>query len=123
MVIKDFTLEKWLNPRVDWKECVYNFGSSCVKAFTIEELLELCCQDMDAFLNELRKMSLHYGHFFGFDRLLTAISKMYRNIEPGMVLSVHGGTGANNMVFTELVERGDNIVAIVPNYQLHYSIP
>lgn len=123
MVIKDFYLEKWLNPRVDWKECKYNLGASCVKAFTVEELMALTGTDMDQFLGEFRKMSLHYGHFFGFDRLLAALSKMYRDIAPGMILTVHGGTGANNMVILELVEPGDNVVALIPNYQQHYSIP
>ncbi|MDL2327430.1 aminotransferase class I/II-fold pyridoxal phosphate-dependent enzyme [Ruminococcaceae bacterium OttesenSCG-928-A11] len=123
MRLKDFYLEKWLNPRVDWKECKYNLGSSCVKAFTVEELIELAGLDMDSFIAEFKKMSLHYGHFFGFDRLLAAISRMYRDVQPGMILTAHGGTGANNLVITELVEPGDNVVALIPNYQQHYSIP
>jgi aspartate/methionine/tyrosine aminotransferase len=121
--IKDFALEIWLNPRVDWPACRYNFGSSCVKPFTIEELLDLCGQDAEEFFEEFRKMSLHYGYFFGFDRLLSAIAKMYSSVSKDMILTVHGGTGANNIVITELVEKCDNVVSVIPNYQQHYSIP
>lgn len=123
MIIKDFYLEKWLNPRVDWPECRYNLGASCVKAFTVEELFECVGEDLGAFIGDFKKMSLHYGHFFGFERLLEAIAKMYRDVAPGMILTTHGGTGANNMVITELVEPTDNVVSMIPNYQQHYSIP
>jgi aspartate/methionine/tyrosine aminotransferase len=121
MYINDFKLEKWLNPRVD--SAKYNFGSSCVQAFTLEELFDFIGEDMNAFLEELQKMSLHYGHFFGLDRLLKALSNLYQEATPDMVLTTHGGTGANNMVITEFVEPTDNVIAIIPNYQQHYSLP
>lgn len=41
MILKDFHVEKWLNPRVDWPEYQYNLGASCVKAFTVKELFAL----------------------------------------------------------------------------------
>lgn len=121
MIIKDFKLEKWLNPIVE--DAKYNLGSSCVKAFTVEELFEFIGEDLNEFLKELPKMSLHYGHFFGFERLLIALSKLYEDVTKDMILTVHGGTGANNLVITELVEPTDNVIALVPNYQQHYSIP
>ncbi|WP_411740059.1 aminotransferase class I/II-fold pyridoxal phosphate-dependent enzyme [Peribacillus sp. S4] len=121
MNVKEFKLEKWLNPRVD--SAKFNLGASCVKAFTVEELFDFIGEDVNEFLKELQKMSLHYGHFFGLDRLLRALSNLYREVTPDMVLTVHGGTGANNMVITELVEPTDNVIAIIPNYQQHYSLP
>ncbi len=39
------------------------------------------------------------------------------------LLSVHGGTGANLIVWYTLCERGDNVVSVLPNYQMFYSIP
>ena len=123
MYIKEFKLEKWLNPLVEDSKCKYNLGSSCVKPLTVEELFEVTGEDINKFLEEVRTMSLHYGHFFGLRRLLVAISKMYKEVTPEMVLTVHGGTGANNMVMTELVEPKDNVVTIIPTYQQHYSIP
>lgn len=121
MSIERFKVEEWLNPRDHQSK--YNLGASCVKAFTFEELFEFLEQDSDEFISDLSKMSLHYGDFFGLPRLLSAIAKMYRNVTPDMVLSTHGGTGANNMVITELVQASDNVVAIIPNYQQHYAIP
>ncbi|MDL2264597.1 aminotransferase class I/II-fold pyridoxal phosphate-dependent enzyme [Synergistaceae bacterium OttesenSCG-928-I11] len=121
MRIPEFLVETWLNPRVE--ECRYNFGSSCVQAFTVGELLQFVGMDEGAFLEEVRDMSLHYGHFFGLPRLLEALSKLYENVAPDMVLTVHGGTGANNAVITELTDVSGNVVAIVPNYQQHYDIP
>ncbi len=121
MRINEFKLEKWLNPRDEG--CKYNLGASCVKAFTVKELFDLIGEDCGTFLKEVEEMSLHYGHFFGFRRLLEAISKMYREVTADMILTVHGGTGANNMVITELLEPSDNVVIFMPNYQQHYSIP
>ncbi len=120
MRINEFKLEKWLNPR---DGCKYNLGASCVKAFTVEELFDVIGEDRSKFLKEVEKMSLHYGHFSGLSRLLEAIGKMYREVTADMVLTVHGGTGANNMVITELLEPTDNVVVIMPNYQQHYSTP
>ncbi len=118
--IADFTLEQWLNPRD--ATATYNLGASCVKALHFAELFELIGQDPDEFYRtQVRDMSLHYGDFFGLPRLRTAISQLYR--EQVDVLTVHGGTGANNLVITELLEPGDNVVALVPNYQQHYAIP
>ena len=119
--IDEFLVETWLNPRVD--DCRYNFGSSCVQAFTVDELLDFIDMDDRAFLEQVRRMSLHYGNFFGLDRLLSALSSLYENVSPDMVLTVHGGTGANNAVITELIEADGNVVALVPNYQQHYAIP
>ena len=36
---------------------------------------------------------------------------------------MHGGTGANNTVVMTLIEPGDNVISIVPNYQQYESIP
>ncbi len=121
MKIDKFKLEYWLNPRDPL--CKYNLGASCVKALKLEELLELAGVDKDAFMAQLGETSLHYGHFYGSERLLAAISTLYENAGPECILTTHGGTGANNLVMNALVEPGDNVVAIVPNYQQHYSIP
>lgn len=121
MRIDEFKVETWLNPRDH--ACKYNLGASCVKAFTVEELLALCGAPVNDFCDQLKKMSLHYGPFYGLERLKGAIGKMYRDVLPEQVLTVHGGTGANNLVMTELLQPGDNVVAILPNYQQHYAIP
>lgn len=122
MKLADFKVEKWLNPKDPIAK--YNLGASCVKAFHMDEFFDFIGEDVNSFFDdELKNMSLHYGHFFGMERLLKALSKLYRDVAPKNILTVHGGTGANNMVITELVEPGDNVIAFLPNYQQHYSIP
>lgn len=119
--LPEFLVETWLNPRCP--ACKYNLGSSGVRSVTVKELFTLIGQDVDDFLEVVRDMDLHYGHFFGLDRLKNAVSKLYRNQNPEYVLTVHGGTGANHMVLAEFSYPDRNVVAIVPNYQQHYSIP
>lgn len=121
MPIKDFKVEKWLNPRD--ANCKYNLGASCVKAISLEELVELSGESKEELTKYLFETHLHYGAFFGLPRFLAAVAGTYKDVKPEMVLTFHGGTGANSAVLTGLLEKGDNVVAIVPNYQQHYSIP
>lgn len=122
MEINKFKIEYWLNPYDD--KARYNLGSSCCKPVTLRELLELTNTDRDMFFQELENMSMHYGYFKGMPRLKKAIAGLYTDaVTPDMVLSVHGGTGANSIVCYTLCQPGDNIVSILPNYQQFYSIP
>jgi len=121
MKLKEFKVEYWLNPRDP--HCAYNLGASCVKSMTVNELIAFTGGDPQAFLEEMGRTSLHYGHFDGLLRLRSAIASLFRGATADNVLTVHGGTGANNMVITALVEPTDNVVVITPNYQQHYAIP
>ncbi|MDD4159848.1 MAG: aminotransferase class I/II-fold pyridoxal phosphate-dependent enzyme [Synergistaceae bacterium] len=121
MYIKDFKVEKWLNPRDPY--CRYNLGASCVKAISLDELTEISGENKEELTKYFFETHLHYGAFFGLPRLLEAIASIYKNAVPGRVLTFHGGTGANSSVLTGMLEKGDNVVAVMPNYQQHYSIP
>ncbi len=121
-MIKEFKVETWLNPR-DAK-CKYNLGASCVKAMSLEELAEISGENKEALIEYFMKTHLHYGEFAGSERLRKAVAGIYtEKITPDMVLTLHGGTGANSTVITGLLEKGENVVAVLPNYQQHYSIP
>lgn len=121
MPIKDFKVEQWLNPRD--AHCKFNLGASCVKAISLDELVELSGEDKEKLTDYFFKTHLHYGAFFGLPRLLEAAAGTYEDVKPDMILTFHGGTGANSSVITGLLEKGDNVVAVMPNYQQHYSIP
>jgi len=123
MKIDDFVLENWLNPACDSEKNKIYLGGSCVLPMTVEELFQLTGENLDDFLNEIRNMNLGYGNFAGTPRLRQAIARLYKNVRPEDVVLVHGGTGANNTVVMTLLEPGDSIVAIMPNYQQFYSIP
>lgn len=125
MELKSFLIEHWLNPMDSLAK--YNFGSSCTKAMTMDELFRVTGQDQDAFMEELSTMSLHYhlGDSTGSPRVKAAVVGTYpkSNITPEDVMMMIGGTGANDIVICGLLEHGDNIVVFKPTYQQHYDIP
>ena len=123
MKIDNFVLENWLNPACDSEKNEVYLGGSCVMPMTVRELFDVIGEDMDAFLEEVKDMSLAYPRFDGTPRTKKAIAALYKNVEPEEIVLVHGGTGANNTVVMTLIEPGDNVISIVPNYQQYESIP
>ena len=105
-----FGVEEWLNPMDSLARI--NLGSSCVSALRMDELFDLTGEDLDAFLNEMRTMSLHYHHgdATGSPRIKAAVAGIYPkgNVKPEEVMITHGGTGANDLVLISVLEPGDN---------------
>lgn len=120
MKIEPFGVEIWMN-EFELK-CDFNLAETCVESITVAELLELCGQPKSS-LEELLALKLTYGAIQGSDRLRNAIASLYTNQSVGNTLVTHGTIGANSLVHQTLVSRGDRVVAIVPTYQQHYSIP
>lgn len=120
-----FGVEEWLNPMDSLAK--YNLGSSCVSAFTMEELFAVTNQDLDAFLEDMRTFSLHYHHgdATGSPRVKSAVTGIYpkAGLSADEVMMVIGGTGANDLAISSVLEHGDNCVVIKPSYQQHYDIP
>ncbi|MBS6798660.1 MAG: aminotransferase class I/II-fold pyridoxal phosphate-dependent enzyme [Firmicutes bacterium] len=123
MKLDEFVLENWLNPAANSPKNKVYLGGSCVLPMTVEELFELTGENLDSFLEDLKKMSLGYGFFAGTPRLREAVAKLYKGVTAEDVILVHGGTGANNTVVYTLIEPSDNVISIMPNYQQYYSIP
>lgn len=123
MKIDNFVLENWLNPACDSEKNKVYLGGSCVLPMTVEELFELTGESMEDFFEELKKMNLGYPRFDGTPRCKKAVANLYKGVEPEEVVLVHGGTGANNTVVMTVIDPGDNVISIVPNYQQFDSIP
>lgn len=123
MKLDEFVLENWLNPAANSPKNKVYLGGSCVLPMTVEELFELTGENLDSFLEDLKKMNLGYGFFAGTPRLREAVAKLYKGVTTEDVILVHGGTGANNTVVYTLIEPSDNVISIMPNYQQYYSIP
>ena len=123
MKLDEFVLENWLNPAANSPKNKVYLGGSCVLPMTVEELFELRGENLDSFLEDLKKMNLGYGFFAGTPRLREAVAKLYKGVTAEDVILVHGGTGANNTVVYTLIEPSDNVISIMPNYQQYYSIP
>ncbi|MEO0974889.1 MAG: aminotransferase class I/II-fold pyridoxal phosphate-dependent enzyme, partial [Pseudomonadota bacterium] len=120
MHIDPFGVEIWMN---EWEtKCALNLAETCVESMTIAQLLELTGQSEHA-LSELLDMKMTYGAIEGSERLRTAIAALYAQQRAENVVLTHGTIGANMLVHRALVSSGDRVVAVVPTYQQHYSIP
>lgn len=120
MKITPFAVEMWMN---DWEtKCELNLAETCVESLTIAELLALTGRNDDS-LSELLPMKMTYGGIEGSDRLKAAITTLYDRQTPDNIVTTHGTIGANALVHQTLVETGDKVIAVVPTYQQHYSIP
>ena len=123
MKYDSFVLENWLNPACDSEKNRIYLGGSCVLPLTVKELFELTGEDLGAFMKWVEEMNLAYPEFAGTERTRKAIAGLYKNVSWEEVILVHGGTGANSTVVNTLLEAGDNIISIVPNYQQFHSMP
>lgn len=120
MHIEPFGVEIWMN---EWEtRCELNLAETCVESLTIAELLQLAGKN-GAALSELLPVKMTYGAIEGSDRLRAAIAALYDRQGVENVTVTHGAIGANMLVHKALVGKGDRVVAVVPTYQQHYSIP
>lgn len=120
MQIAPFAVEQWMNAHET--RCALNLAETCVESLTVAQLLEIGGMT-DTILDELLPLKLTYGAIEGSERLRTAIAGLYASRAPGEVLIAHGAAGANALVYAALIEPADRVVAIVPTYQQHVSIP
>ncbi|MBM1633466.1 aminotransferase [Sulfitobacter mediterraneus] len=120
MHIDPFGVEIWMN---EWEfKCELNLAETCVESLTIEQLLALSGKNT-ADLSELLGLKMTYGEIRGSSRLIHAICALYRKQQTENVIVTHGTIGANMLVHKAMISRGDRVVAVVPTYQQHYSIP
>ena len=120
MKIEPFGVELWMNEIET--VCELNLAETCVESITVSELLALCGQS-DKAIAEVLPFKMTYGAIEGSARLRSAITTLYQQQRAENVLITHGTIGANSLVHQTLVSTGDRVVAVVPTYQQHYSIP
>ena len=111
MKIEKFKLEEWMNEYE--ASALYDLTTTCISPLCINEF---------SFSDEIFNIKLGYGDITGSKRLKKAIKSLYENNDKDVTVT-HGAIGANQLVFLSLLERGDEVVSIVPTYQQHYSIP
>jgi aspartate/methionine/tyrosine aminotransferase len=98
-------LSKWEN-RVAW-----NLAESGVHPLRVEELVETDDDRM-----ALLAQPLGYPQTNGTVELRTLISSMYPGAGPEHVQATNGGSEANCITLIHLVEPGDDVVVMMPNY-------
>ncbi|XP_050340709.1 capreomycidine synthase-like [Bactrocera neohumeralis] len=121
MKIDAFDVERWMD-RYEL-QAKYNLGETCVASITIEELLEIAGKSKESLLAELLPMRMTYGAIKGSSHLRAGIARLYSNQTEDNILVTHGTIGANSLVYETIVCPGDHVIAVLPTYQQHQSIP
>jgi capreomycidine synthase len=92
--------------------------SSGVEPYTLGEVrerLSLCQQELDRVL-------LRDGHSWGEPDLRHAIAEHFGSGDASRILVTHGSSEGLFLVLTTLLREGDEVVALKPSYQSHYSV-
>ncbi len=118
MRIDTFKIEEWMNQYCP--SAVYDLTSTCIEPLSIRELMTLAGIQRPL---EIFDTKLTYGDIHGSNRLKTAIKSLYTEQDLKNITVTHGAIGANQLVFESLLEKGDEVLSILPVYQQHYSIP
>ena len=112
MKIAKFKIEEWMNKHSAKAE--YDLTTTCISPLAINEL---------PYSKDIFDVKLGYGDIEGSLRLKNAIKTLYENQAIENITVTHGAIGANQLIFLSLLEKGDEVVSIIPTYQQHYSIP
>jgi aspartate/methionine/tyrosine aminotransferase len=117
MDIGEFKLERYF-ARYEFK-ARYLLSSSDCEALTLQELLAMADPADLALWENLR---LGYTESTGHPRLREKVSGLYRNVPPGLVLTVVPEEGIL-VCLQALLSRGDHAIVTWPAYQSLYAIP
>jgi aspartate/methionine/tyrosine aminotransferase len=108
MRIETFELERTQSL---WENTVeYNLTETGIHPFTLEELIE---RDE---IEKLHSLRLGYGQTNGSIELREAISPIYPGTDCDNVLVTNGSIEANFVAMWRLLEPGDELVLMLPNY-------
>lgn len=111
MKIRPFEMERWQSL---WENRVrYNLSESGVHPMTVLELFEIA--DVEA-TEVLLTQRLLYNQSNGSLELRRTIAGMYPGATEANVLVTNGGSEANCVTAWSLLEPGDHVVFMVPNY-------
>jgi len=91
--------------------------SDC-EAMSVESLLAFEPGSKEAFMNTW----LGYTESYGDPEVLKGISKLYKNIGPDDVLEHVGAQEAIFNFQNAVLERGDHVICMFPNYESNYSV-
>jgi aspartate/methionine/tyrosine aminotransferase len=105
-----FDLERWQST---WENRVrYNLSESGVHPLSVRELLALAQSSADPLLD----VRLGYSQSNGTQSLRTRIAALYPGASPDQVLVTTGSAEANYVSALRLIEPGDRVAMLLPNY-------
>jgi len=109
MKIVPFAMERWQST---WEHSVeYNLSESGVRPLRLDELLP-----EEERQRTLLRSPLAYSQGNGTPELRTRIAALYPGATPDHVLVTNGTSEANLLAAWHLVEPGDEVVLMLPNY-------
>jgi aspartate/methionine/tyrosine aminotransferase len=105
-----FDLERWQST---WENRVrFNLSESGVHPLSVRELLDLAGAAADSLLD----VRLGYSQSNGTDPLRARIASLYPGASPDQVLVTTGSAEANYLTALRLIEPGDAVAMLLPNY-------
>jgi aspartate/methionine/tyrosine aminotransferase len=114
MRLEPFAMERMQS---EWENRVsHNLSESGVHPLTVEELLEPADRD------EVLRQRLLYIQSNGTDELRSAIAALYPGAQARNVVVTTGTAEANYIAIWRLVEPGDEVVMMLPNYMQIWGV-
>lgn len=108
MKFEPFELERNMS---QWENVVdYNLSESGVHPLSLKEILT--AEELD----ELSEMELLYCQANGTEELRRAICGLYPHATPDNILVTNGSAEANFLTIMTLLEPGDELIYMMPNY-------
>jgi len=114
MHIETFELER--NQSLYENTVEFNLTESGIHPFTLRELLNEEQQQ------EVLDLRLGYGQTNGAPELRATLASYYPNCTDDNIIVTNGSAEANFVAFWSLLEPGDEVAMMLPNYQLLYGL-
>ncbi len=122
MKLRPFLMERWQSVYEHQVAC--NLSESGVHPMSLRELLAINDGTVETRLERLLDTDLGYSQGNGSIELRERIAAIYPGAELDSVLVTHGGAEANFLATLRLLESGDEVVIMLPNYmQIHGLVP
>ncbi len=122
MKIEPFLLERWMTRHET--HVTYDIAESGILPLSTQDLLNFEPEaSRAATLAALLQLPLGYSEARGTEALRRALAATYTNVSEAQILVTTGAIEANFLLFHELLDPGDHVIAPYPAYQQLYSVP
>jgi aspartate/methionine/tyrosine aminotransferase len=120
--IETFLLERWMTRHETHVR--YDIAESGILPLSTNDLLAFEADaDRDATRQRLLDIPLGYSEARGTEALRAQLAATYRRGDPDHILVTTGAIEANFLLFNQLLDAGDHMIAPFPAYQQLYSVP
>jgi len=111
-----FLMERWMSKYE--QDVDFNLSESGVHPILLKELLS----DDSTHINQLLSIDLNYPHVNGIPELRKNIATLYENATEKNILVTNGAVEANYNATLTLLNKGDELVIMLPNYMQIWGI-